>query len=146
MTFRRVGRGRVAYVAADIFRAYHVKNVWPLKNILANLVRRLAPNFPVHLAAPAWLEVALADQKTSAGTRTIVHLVNHHGNRPVDNNAVCIESTLPVHDVVLTVGQAVRPTRVTLEPGSVQPHWHFDGRQVIVQIPRVDIHTAVVIE
>ncbi len=146
ITFRRVGRGRVAYVAADIFRAYHVKNIWPLKNILSNLVRRLAPDFPVHLAAPAWLEVALADQKTSAGTRTIVHLVNHHGNRPVDNNNVCIESTLPVYDVVLTVRRAIRPTRVTLEPGAIRPQWHFDGRQVIVQIPKVDIHTAAVIE
>jgi hypothetical protein len=146
ITYRRVGRGAAAYVAADIFQAYQAKNVWPLKHVLANLVRRLAPAFPVHLAAPAWLEVAMADQKTPAGRRTIVHLVNHHGNRPIDGNNVCIEQSLPVRDVILTVRRSIRPEKVALEPQGARPEWWFDGQQVIVRIPEVTIHTAVVIE
>ncbi len=146
ITYRRVGRGAVGYVAADIFTAYLVKNVWSIKHVLANLVRRLCPNFPIHLASPAWLEVAMADQKTASGTRQIVHLVNHHGNRSVAGTCVCIESTLPVRDVMVTIRRPVRPERVTLEPQGIQPTWHYDGQHVIVQVPEVAIHTAVVIE
>jgi len=146
ITYRRVGRGAVGYVAADIFQAYLVKNVWSIKHVLANLVRRLAPNFPVHLASPAWLEVAMSDQKTASGARQIVHLINHHGNRSVAGTCVCIESTMPVRDVMVTIRRPIRPERVTLEPEGILPTWHYDGQHVIVQVPEVKIHTAIVIE
>ena len=146
ITFRRVGAGAVAYVAVDVFRAYHVKNVWPLKHVIAALIRRLTPDFPVCLESPAWLEVALAEQTTAAGRRTLVHLVNHHGNRPVDKNNLCIETTLPVRDVVLTIRRDARPGRVALEPGGATPEWSYDGRRVRVRVPEVLIHTAIVLE
>jgi hypothetical protein len=145
ITFRRVGNGAVAYIASDIFRAYQVKNVWPLKNIIVALTRRLARELPVSVTAPAWLEVALAEQPATGGTRTIVHLVNHHGNRSIDNNFLCIEASLPVRDVVVTVPRKSRPAGVTLEPGGLAPEWDWDGKQVTVRVPEVAIHTAVVV-
>jgi len=145
ITFRRVGRGAAAFVAVDLFRAYHVKNVWPLKHIAEGLVRRLAPGLPVRLTAPAWLEVALAEQDTPGGTRTIVHLVNYHGNGPVDRNNLCIEQTLPVRDVTLELRRAEPPAAVTLEPGGSPADWEHGDGVLTVRIPEVRIHLAVVV-
>ncbi len=141
ITFRRVGEGAAAYLASDIFRAYQVKNVWPLKNIVAALVRKLARELPVSICAPAWLEVALAEQ----GARTIVHLVNHHGNRSVDNNYLCVETSLPVRDIVVTIPRATKPVSVTLEPCGKEPKWDWDGARLTVCVPSVSIHTAIAI-
>ncbi len=143
ITYRRVGKGAVAFVAVDLFRAYHVKNVWPLKHVAASLIRRLAPEFPVRLWSPAWIEIALATQETPEGQRDLVHLVNHHGNRPVDHNNLCIEETLPVRDVALEVWRGAKPSQVTIEPGGVVPEWEYRDGWVWVRVPEVEIHTAV---
>jgi len=141
VTLRRVGRGVAGYIAVEVFRAYRARNVWPLKHLVADLVTRLAPDLPVRVAAPAWLEVAWAEQ----GDRTIIHLVNHHGNRSVDGNYLCIEQTLPVRDVVVSLRRDRRPTSVTLEPEGTTPTWHYANGLVVVQVPEVCIHAAVVI-
>ncbi len=75
------------------------------------------------LTAPAWLELSLMRQEKP----TIAHLVNHHGNRPYDRNFPCVEQVLPVHGV-------------TLELACPAPRVCVPSR-----IPRVDIHTAVVV-
>ncbi len=146
ITFRRVGKGAVSYIPFDIFHAYHAKNVWPLKRVVSSLIRKLSPDFPIRLESPAWLEVALSKQATASGSRTIVHLVNHHGNRPADGNDLCIEETLPVRDVVLTIRMEKKPEKVTLEPGGATPEWRHESGQVKIEIPEVEIHTAVVFE
>ena len=146
ITFRRVGKGAVSYISFDIFEAYHAKNVWPLKRVVSSLIRKLSPAFPIRLESPAWLEVALSEQSTESGGRTIVHLVNHHGNRPAEGNNLCIEETLPVRDVVLTIRRDQRPEKVTLEPGGTIPEWRYEGGQVTIKIPEVEIHTAIVVE
>jgi len=146
ITFRKVGKGAVAYCAHDVFRAYHAKNEWTLKHIVETLVRRVAPGFPIKVEAPAWLEVTLAAQDTPAGHRTVVHLCNYHGNRPFDASNLCIEQTLPVRRVKVTLMYPQRPRKITLEPGGVEPRWTFRGRKLTVRIPEVEIHTAVLIE
>ena len=146
ITFRKVGKGAVAYCAHDVFRAYHAKNEWTLKHIVETLVRRVAPGFPIKVEAPAWLEVTLAAQDTPAGRRTVVHLCNYHGNRPFDASNLCIEQTLPVRRVKVTLMYPQRPRKITLEPGGVEPRWTFRGRKLTVRIPEVEIHTAVLIE
>jgi hypothetical protein len=46
----------------------------------------------------------------------------------------------------MTIRQAARPARITLEPtGTVLPFEHRDG-EVHLVVPRVDIHEVVVVE
>lgn len=146
ITFRKVGRGAVAYCAHDIFRAYRAKNEWTLKHIVETLIRRVAPKFPIKVEAPAWLEVTLAEQHSPKGRKTIVHLCNYHGNRPFDRSNLCIEQTLPVCGVKVTIRRNAPPARVTLEPGGIEARWAFRGQRLVVRVPEVEIHTAVVIE
>jgi hypothetical protein len=148
ITLRRVGRGCAAYLASEVFYGYQVKNQWNLKHIVANLFHMLIEEPLVQVDAPAWLEVVLMAQPATAGEemqRTLVHLVNHHGNRPVDGNNVCVEQVLPVRGITVQLRHATRPRRVTLEPGGHAPEWRYVDGMVEVRVPQVAIHTAIAI-
>jgi hypothetical protein len=149
ITLRRVGKGWAVYLAGEVFHAYQVKNQWNLKYVVANLLQMLIEDPLVQVDAPAWLEVVLMKQAAAiAGTgkeRTLIHLVNHHGDRPVDGNNVCVEQVLPVRDVTVHLEYATRPTRVTLEPGGRAADWRYVDGVVEVRIPEVYIHTAIAV-
>jgi hypothetical protein len=149
VTLRRVGKGWAAYLAGEVFHAYQVKNQWNLKHVVANLLQMLIEEPLVRVDAPAWLEVVLMKQAAAiAGTekeRTLVHLVNHHGNRPVDRNNVCVEQVLSVRDVTVRLEHGTPPTQVTLEPGGQAAEWRYVDGVVEVRIPEVYIHTAIAV-
>ena len=148
ITVRRVGQGWAAYVAGEVFHAYQVKNQWNLKHVVANLLNLLLDERLVEVQAPAWLEVALMRQVASEGgegERVLVHLVNHHGNRPVDRNNYCLEQVLPVRDVRVRLRYPSKPDRVTLEPGSRCAEWTYSNGVIDVRVPEVKIHSAIVI-
>jgi len=145
---RRVGQGWAAYIAGEVFHAYQVKNQWNLKQIVANLLNLLVPQRLVEALAPAGLEVALMRQVASeegGGERVLVHLVNHHGNRPVDRNNYCLEQVLPVRDVRVRLRYASKPNRVTLEPGGRWVEWTYTDGVIDVRVPEVRIPTAIVV-
>jgi hypothetical protein len=67
------GRGRVAYLAADIDRRYARDNLPDHGNLLANLVRWTArDDFPLRVEGPALIDCHLYRQPG----RLILHLVN----------------------------------------------------------------------
>jgi hypothetical protein len=149
ITLRRCGRGWAVYLAGDVFHAYQVKNQWNLKHIVANLLRLTVRQPPVTVTAPAWLEIVLRRQPAESAPgqreRVLVHLVNQHGDRPLDNNNRCVEQLLPVTRVKVTVRLPTRPTAVTLEPGGVSPRWSYSRGTLTVAVPQVSVHTAVAI-
>jgi hypothetical protein len=110
---------------------------------VANLVRALAPDLPVEVEAPAWLEVVLTRQPASGdrAARRLVHLVNHHGNRPVDGNNVCVESVLPVRDVTVRLRVDSQPGQVLQQPDGIEPSWAVQDGVLVVEVPQVDVHT-----
>ncbi len=80
------------------------------------------------------------------GQRTLVHLVNPHSNRPVDGNYVCAEQILPVRDVVVRLARPSPPARVRLEPGAAEARYSYTKGVLMVRVPEVAIHTAIVVE
>ena len=150
IALRRVGKGWAAYFAGDPFHAYQVKNQWNLKHIVANLLRWTLPDPPVAVEAPAWLEVVLmrpaADHAPRGRERLLVHLVNQHGDHPVDGNYRCVEQIPPVRRVKVRVRCPKRPRRVTLEPDGAIPKFAYAKGILTVSVPEVAIHRAVAIE
>ena len=142
ITRRRLGKGTAIYIAGQVFRGFQTEGQWCLKPIVANLLNASIGPPLVRLESPAWLEVALMRQ----GQRTLVHLVNPHSNRPVDGNYVCAEQILPVHDIVVHLARASRPARVRLEPEGAEPGWSYANGVLQVRVPRIKIHTAIVVE
>jgi hypothetical protein len=146
ITVRRVGKGKAAYIAGQVFRGYQAKNQWNLKHIVANLLGLLVPQPRVRVEAPAWVEVVLREQPLAAGTtRLLVHLVNHHGNRPVDKNNVCVEQVLPLRGLVVRLRYPAWPSAVTLEPGGAACRWTWSRGVLTVRLPTLHIHTAIAV-
>jgi len=150
ITLRRVGKGWAAYLAGELFYAYQVKNQWNLKHIVANLLRATIADPPVTVDAPAWLEVVVMRQPARSAPggreRLLVHLVNQHGDRPVDGNNRCVEQVLPVRNVKVRVRCPKRPTRITLEPDGTTPRWSHARGVATVSVPEVMIHRVVSVE
>lgn len=150
ITLRHVGSGWVAYLGCEVFHAYQARNQWNLKAIVANLLRLTIENPLISIEAPTWLEVVLRQQPALAAphgrARILVHLINHHGDRPVDGNNYCLEHVLPVPAVMVHLRCKARPSRVTLEPGGSLPEWRYLHSVVSVRVPEVLLHQVVAIE
>jgi hypothetical protein len=150
ITLRRLGKGWAAYLAGEVFRAYQAKNQWNLKHMVANLLRVTIPDPLVAVEAPAWLEVTLMRQRNNrlhgGHERLLIHLINQHGDHPVDGNYRCVEQIPPVRGVTVRVRCPKRPRRVTLEPGGQKPTWRFAGNVVTVNVPEVTIHRIVALQ
>jgi hypothetical protein len=150
ITLRPVGKGYTAYIANEVFRAYQVKNQWTLKPIVANLLRMTVTEPLVNVTAPAWVEVTLmhqgAEHSPSGRERTLVHLVNQHGDHAVDGNSRCTEQILPVRDIQVQLRLSARPGKVTLEPDGSPANWVYADGIVTVAVPEVFIHRVVAIE
>ncbi len=149
ITLRPVGQGCACYIAPDVFRAYQAKNQWNAKHIVANLLRLVVPEPPVTVEALAWLEVIPmrqpAEHAPEGRARLLIHLLNEHGDRPLDGNYRCTEQILPVRDVRVQVRYPERPITIRLEPDGVEPAWEYADGIVTVQVPEVYIHCAVVL-
>jgi hypothetical protein len=149
ITLRKVGKGWAVFIAGDIFRAYQVKNQWNMKVILANLLRLVMSEPLVTVEAPAWLEVVLMRQIAEAApekrARLLVHLINHHGDRPVDGNNYCLEQVMPVRDVTVHLRVDKKPSSVTLEPDGSVAEWSYAHGILTVQVPEVAIHRIVAV-
>jgi len=151
ITMRPVGHGKAVYLAGELFRAVKVRGQWNLKVVIGNLLRACMDHPKVTVESDAWLEVVLRQQ----GDRELVHLVNHHGNRPVQDmfgsaegsemQHVCVDHVLPLHNVVVRYERDAAPSQVTLEPQGIAPKWEYMDGVVTVSIPRVDIHTAIAV-
>jgi len=150
VTVRRVGKGCAVYVAPDLFKAYQTNNQWNAKLILRNVISATAAAPPARVEAPMWLEVVTMQRPGEK----IVHLVNHHGDRPIQNSLApgsqlqyaCTQSIPPIGPVEVRIACEQKPKVVSLEPGSVQPEWAYEQGRVTVQVPSVDIHLAIRIE
>jgi hypothetical protein len=144
ITLRRVGQGSAVYIANNVFRAYQAKNNWCLKRMVANLLDIMLPEPLIKVDAPVWLEVVPMRQPGAGSERLLVHLLNHHGDRPLDGNNRCTEQILPVRDVTVKI-RCPQPADVRLEPGGETASWRYADGVLTVQVPEVVIHRAVAV-
>ncbi len=141
ITLRKAGKGYAIYIAGQVFRAYQKNNQWNIKGIVDNLFRMTVKKRIIEINTPVWLEVVLTRQDK----RTIIHLINHHGDRPVDKNYACTEKVPAVRDIKIKI-LCERPVKVVLEPGRVKTRWSWKNGILQVCVDEVDIHRAVVID
>ena len=150
ITLRPVGKGWAAYVAGEVFHAFQSKNQWNLKHIMANLVRMTTPDPLVEVVTPAWLEVVLMRQPAATAPghreRLLVHLVNQHGDRPVDGVCRCSEQIPFVSDIIVRVRLPKAPRSVHLEPEGIEVRWTYIDGVVTVPVAGVAVHRTVVVE
>ena len=134
------GRGRAALCVLPLARDYWTRgNSWA-KHLAAVLVHLVTPEPTVVVESPVDLEITLAEKPDA----TIVHLVAYRaGRRP--GNPPIIERIAPVTNVTVRL-RTERPHAVTLEPGRTKAEWVYEKGIAAIEVPKVELHAAVVVE
>ena len=141
---RTHGKGRVVYFASPIGAVYSRYGHPDNKAMIAEAVRWAAGINPVVTVEAAATVEAMITEKPDSEV-TVVHLVNRTAAGPVRMRAAVIEEALPAVDVRVHIASSKRPAKVHLQPGQVEPKLVGQGPWTVT-IPRVDLHTAVVIQ
>jgi uncharacterized membrane protein len=158
------GKGRAVYFSAQVGAMYAMSSYWETKQLLANAVRWAAnAAAPVELEAPLCVELTAWDQTAdgpSGKNRRVIHLVNVQSDisRTVSikggweggarENLHVIQEILPVYDLKMRfsvpVGKQVK--HVSLQPAGITLDAVPEDGALTVQVPKVWIHEAVVVD
>jgi hypothetical protein len=147
---RQFGKGRVVYFAAGIDAGYYSYSYPYQRRLLSQAIRWAAGEPPpVEVQAPMCVHATAFRQEKNGKQRLLVHLYNDvnttafHG---LPNDDVPLrEETLPIHDIRVTL-RGYDISRVTLQPEGKVLEVSTEGRESTVIVPRLDVHSIVVLE
>jgi len=134
----RVGDGQVIYFPVDLFRFYQLDSYTPLRNIVLEMLDRVAPAQEAYADAPAQVELVLRER----GSTRFLHLINYANQRFGQGfHPVVVEDIIPVIGIPCRVrGEAVaayeRPSGRPLSFDVDEGYTHFT-------LPRLDGHAIV---
>jgi hypothetical protein len=133
------GRGRIAAVYFTFGQDYVNTRSGVSRQFLNDLARQLFPRPMVEVKGTSDVDVVV----NRAGGKLAVNLVNTAG--PHQSEPI-VDSIPPVGPLDVTIRQAAKPTKVTLEPaGTVLPFEHRNG-EIHLVVPQVAIHEIIVVE
>ena len=124
---RRVGSGRVLYIAAPLFRAYAISHSPSLRRMLANALGVLGLPRAFGVDGPAGVETVLNEQDG----RWLVHLIPRR-TESVESSQVAEGSA--IHGVAIRVRKPGARS-VRLEPAGRDLECHIEGDLLTVQVP-----------
>ena len=140
----KVGRGAVAWIPFNVFRDFE-RNRYPLlREFIRAVIRPLARGLAIEVKAPACIDVIL---RRTAG-RMIVHLVNRSTGIPSLPNSGVIDEIAPAGPVTIKLRTAAAPRgiRCAFEDARLVVKKGARGSPLLITVPRVHIHAAVVME
>ncbi len=138
-----VVKGRVAYISAEVFKAYRNHAYSLYKSIVARVLEQVLPQPLVKTHAPSAMEVSVNRQKKQK--RLVAHLVNFQPQRR-HVQVEWIEELYPVRDIPLAVRTGKRPGSVSLVPSGEVLSFTMEGEYCHVVVPEVKAHTIVTFE
>jgi hypothetical protein len=142
------GHGRVAYLAAPLFRAYRNHDYWAYREVVRAIVDELLPEPIVRFGGPAWVEVSVLRQPGGHDRppRSIVHLVAYHPRRTMQE-VPHVDVSWPLSGARLGirvgsggVGRCYLAPEETVLPCSIE------GNYAWLELPRLGTHTVLVVE
>ena len=136
-----MGKGRVAYVPADLFRDFE-RNRYPLtRSFVGELVAEVVGKLPIKVKAPTCIDVALRRK----GEQTMIHLVNRLSGIPNQPQNGAIDEIPPAGPVQITVAGVKRPKSVSAPLEGADFEWTYAKGKLAVTVATVRIHEVVVI-
>jgi hypothetical protein len=141
-TINRVGKGKVVYIPANLFRDFDRNRFVLTREFLGEVTRQLVGKLPIMIKAPTCVDVALRKK----GKQTIIHLVNRLSGIPNQPNNGAIDEIPPIGPVKVMIKRSKKPQSVTIPLGKKEVMWRYVKGTVTVTLPAVHIHEAIVID
>lgn len=135
-----LGKGRIAGVYVNAGTDFYKRETYINREFIGSLVRQLfTPS--VTVSGSQFVHVAL----NRKGGKTMLNLINmagQHGDKHVHSTAE-IPSIGPLTVTYQTAG---KPTKVTLQPEGKPLSYQYKNNKISFILPKLDIHSVVVIE
>jgi len=141
VTRRPAGRGSIIAVHGPIFQNYASGHYPDVRAFIAGLVDRLNISWMAEVEAPARLELILRRKNG----KLVINLLNRGAGETLSPHRVIVDELPPVRDVVVRIRHQDRPRAVTAVPDDTPLDYSYDDGVVTVTLPRVDIHSAIVV-
>lgn len=133
----RLGRGQITAIPFDLGKRYGSSRTTVIRDFLDSIVRRLMPKPLVEVTGSRSVAVSLMRQ----GNSLMVHLNNLAGGR--DRDCVTFDEIPATGPLELRWRFPESPTAVILQPSGRRLKWHLEEDQLLIRVPRVEIHDII---
>ena len=142
VTVNQFGKGKAAYISADLFQSYWKKNRVQTKYLVRNLVDLVTADKLLEVKADASVEVSLFKQDSAL----VLHLLFYYIAKILDGPRwAVVENIPPVHDISVKLKVAGPPQQVVQMPEKRDLKWKLEDGLLSFRVPQFHIHTCVVI-
>ncbi len=141
-TLHRVGAGAVAWLPYDAFAFFERGRYALIREFLGGVLDALGGPRELQITAPLAVEPILRRQ----GARRIIHLINRSAGWSTGPNDPAVEEIPPVGPVELRLELPARPRTVSAAWEAGKLSWAWDDGFVRIQLNRVLIHEAILID
>jgi len=135
-------RGKVAYCAYPLFRAYKLHGNQIYKQVIAGLLASLLPDPLLKVEAPSTAEATVLRQEVGGETRLVAHLLHYVPQRRTPSLDL-VEDVIPLYDVGLAVKAPSRPRRAYLAPQGTDLPLQWDGVYASCRVPKLEGHQLI---
>jgi len=135
----RLGRGQIAATYFTLGQGYLAEPTEAVRRLVGDLVRRMVPDPLVEVTGSIDVDVSVARNHG----RLLVNLVNCAGPHRTQS---ILDSIPPLGPLTVTIRQAQRPGKVTLQPSGKPLAVEYRDGRATVTVPQLAIHEAVVVE
>ncbi len=138
----KVGKGKVAYIPAAVFKDFE-HNRYPMtSDFIANVANKLIGKLDIEVSAPRCVDVTLRTK----GEKKLVHLINRTSGIPNTPHNGAVDEIPQVGPVTITMKLKSKPKSVKLAFENTKIKWKHQSGKLTVTVPLLHIHAAVVVE
>jgi len=144
-TVRRLGKGRAIHIATNAMSHYWTYGTPELLTWFRELLETAVPNPLIRTDAPSFIELSVREK----GGNLLIHVINGNPGRDISlvgTNDLWVTDIPAVGPYQFHVRCASSPQAVRQEPGGNNLEYHFQDGRLTVTLPRVEIHTCIVVE
>jgi hypothetical protein len=144
-TVRRLGKGQVIHVATNAFSHYWTFGTPELLAWFRELLETAVADPLMRTDAPSFIELSLREKDGNL----LIHVINGNPGRDISlvgTNDLWVTDIPAVGPYEFQVRCAAAPRAVRQEPGGGRLEHRFKDGRLTVILPRVEIHTCIVVE
>jgi hypothetical protein len=136
-----LGRGTLAATYFSFSRGYLQERSPKMRGFLNDLVRQLVPKPMIEVKGSSTVDVTVNRLRG----KLAIHLVNTSGAH-WDTNKPLIDALEPAGPLELAIRLPAKPGRITLQPEGQSLAFEYRDSLARLTVPRLEVHSIVVIE
>lgn len=135
------GKGKIAGVYADIGDSYNQFQAPVCKAMVKATVEKLMPNPVTRISGSGYVHTVVA-KKDGKLTIHLMNTAGMHSNRDV----YAYDEVPPLQNLTVQIRTGTKPAKIVSQPEAKPLPFVYDKGVVTVKIPRLEIHTMLVVE